>query len=389
MATTRRKLRHLIALVGSGIAAGCGALDEGASPGGGPAGVESLARVDGYALGAENGLSAINWLSSTVGLMTNPDGRTTAAYIARCALPTGDSLVKADQNGVVYTFPGALGLAPQWKTGACNTSCQEIMSACLMAHVNTAGRHINLWLASPVAALGLGRNFAYPIQESAFFGNLFVSPPKAYDCNGSDWDRGPVAGRVGADQVGAPYTNPFGTNALCQGSCTVVGTTGEAYGTCNGYSNVITVYRDFDPTASYTLTNKSTSMVFDITAHSLLAGAVLEQYVVNGGGNQSFHLERVAAISDGDSYRIRAHQSGLYLTVAGKGDRAGVTQQAYTGAQSQLWTLIEADAGMYNISSDLSGLVLTYASTSIGAAIIQRPASATDAAQAWKINLVP
>ena len=84
----------------------------------------------------------------------------------------------------------------------------RIVSACVMAHVNTTGRKIGLYLDSPVV-LGLGRSNAYPMQEGAFFGNIFVSPPQAYYCNGYDWDRGPVSGRIGATQTGSPYKNPF------------------------------------------------------------------------------------------------------------------------------------------------------------------------------------
>src|SRR6185503_2625163 len=173
------------------------------------------------------------------GLMTTDGGRKTVTYLVKCALAANDSLVKKDQNNVSYTFPGALGLAPQWKNGACDTACQEILSACMMAHVNTTGQHVNLWLDSPTG-LGLGTSNAYPIQESAFFGNIFVSPPKNYFCNGRDWDRGPVAGRL----AGGPYVNPYGTNALCANNCSSVGTFGEAFGACGSYSKVITVWRD-------------------------------------------------------------------------------------------------------------------------------------------------
>ena len=198
-------------------------------------------------LSMTNGLSSVNGLSMTNGLLTSDTGRTTLGYLVRCALPAGHSIRKA-YNGTTYTFAGQLGLGAGWETGACDTNCQQLVSACMMAHVNTSGKHINLWIDSPTI-IGLGRNSAYPMQESAFFGNIFVNPPKAYYCNGFDWDRGPAAGRIGATQSGSPYSNPFGTNALCKNSCSTVGRVGEAYGSCDGYNNVITVYRDFRPDA--------------------------------------------------------------------------------------------------------------------------------------------
>ena len=97
-------------------------------------------------LSAMNGLSTMNGLSAMNGLMTTSPGRATVAYMVRCALAAGDSLVKKDQYNVSYTYPGSLGLAPQWKNGSCDTACQEILSACMMAHVNTTGKHVSLWL---------------------------------------------------------------------------------------------------------------------------------------------------------------------------------------------------------------------------------------------------
>ena len=129
--------------------------------------------------------------------MATAAGRKTVSYIVKCALAAGDTLVKGS-----YTFAGKLGLAPEWKHGSCGTSCQQIVSACVMAHVNTTGRRIPdlhprrrvRWCSAWDAETN-----KYPMQEGAFFGNIFTSPPQAYFCNGYDWDRGPVAGRIGAD----------------------------------------------------------------------------------------------------------------------------------------------------------------------------------------------
>ena len=80
--------------------------------------------------------------------MTTSMGRKTISYLVRCALAAGDTLVKQDQNGNNYTFPGAIGLCPEWKNGDVhgNERCMTGVSACMMAHVNTAGIHVPLWL---------------------------------------------------------------------------------------------------------------------------------------------------------------------------------------------------------------------------------------------------
>src|SRR4051812_22337157 len=60
-----------------------------------------------------NGLATVDGLSNTAGLMTTAGGRDIVKYMVRCALPAGQSLTKQDQNGVSYTFDGAIGIAPE------------------------------------------------------------------------------------------------------------------------------------------------------------------------------------------------------------------------------------------------------------------------------------
>ena len=101
-----------------------------------------------------------------------------------------------------------------------------------MAHVNTAGVHVPIWLDSNDAAIGWGIDRVnYPMQEGTFFGDILdtgaltnigkptVTAPVAYYCDGAGFPAGAngvVAGRLGANQTGAPYKNPFGNGALCQ-----------------------------------------------------------------------------------------------------------------------------------------------------------------------------
>src|SRR5262249_28163959 len=96
-------------------------------------------------------------------------------------------------------------------------TCQEYVSACLIAHVNSAGFHIPLWLDSPQANMGWGQNASYPKQEGTFFGNLFTSPPQAYYCDGAGFGtggQGIVAGRINGGDANM-YQNPFGLGVLC------------------------------------------------------------------------------------------------------------------------------------------------------------------------------
>ena len=150
----------------------------------------------------------------------------------------GHTLVKGS-----YSYQGQLGLAPEWKSGACGTTCQENISACLMAHVNTSGAHYPLWVIGPQASLGWGRSNARPFIEAAFFGNLFSSPPKAYYCNGPDYERVPVKGRIGAETSSTVFRNPYSGDGMCNDNCQ---SNSDGYTSCSSYTRPITVYRDLD-----------------------------------------------------------------------------------------------------------------------------------------------
>jgi hypothetical protein len=43
-------------------------------------------------------------------------------------------------NGVSYSFAGQIGVAPEWENSACGTACQELVTACMLAHVNATGQ---------------------------------------------------------------------------------------------------------------------------------------------------------------------------------------------------------------------------------------------------------
>ena len=102
---------------------------------------------------------------STGTMMNTAAGQSTMSYIVRCALPSGHSITPKDSTGKTYTFTGAIGVAPEWETGTCNTTCQERMTACLLAHVNTSGVHIPIWLDSE-GAIGWGQNTAIPSRRA-------------------------------------------------------------------------------------------------------------------------------------------------------------------------------------------------------------------------------
>jgi len=172
-------------------------------------------------------------------------------YMAYCALPANDSLVKKDQNGVSYTFPGGIGVCPALKTGSGDDVCLESVSACMMAHVNNFGIHVPLYLTSNIQAIGFGSDAQFPVEEGSFFGNIFKvgahgsSTLQALYCESPILKGAVVSGRIGANTASTVYRDPFGTNVTCDRGCTFHGssTSRDGYSNCSGWNQAITVYR--------------------------------------------------------------------------------------------------------------------------------------------------
>ena len=100
------------------------------------------------------------------------------------------------------------------------------MSACLLAHVNTSGIHVPLWIVSSHQAVGWGQDPEFPNQEGSFFGNVFMlgahgtDPTKApmYYCTGAKYNVNAPTGRIGSTQTNPPYVNPWGATGACGGT---------------------------------------------------------------------------------------------------------------------------------------------------------------------------
>jgi len=330
-----------------------------------------------------------NGLSSTVGLMTTSAGRDTVKYLVRCALPTGQSLVKKDQNGVSYTFPGQIGVAPQWADGECNIDCQESVSACMLAHVNTTGQNIPLWLDGNVPGVGWGQSTGHPYEEGSFFGNIFVDPPQAYYCNGKDFDQGVVPGRLGANQVNAPYKAPGGVDPACAKTCTAqdIPNDKDGYKACYGFNHVLTVWRNFDANTNYKICNRASGKCLDNTASTLEGGAVVQKSYTKAS-SQKWKIVQVSP----KQYKVLSVASGKALAVAGKLtlDKTPVVQTSFVGSTAQLWsfTSMANSTGYHAISPVFNTKsVVAASSTSEGAAVQQLTWSASATTMQWTISL--
>jgi hypothetical protein len=281
--------------------------------------------------------------------MTTDPGRTTVSYLVRCALPAGHSITKV-VAGTSYTFAGQLGMAPEWENGACGTDCQQYVSACMLAHINTSGRHIALWLDSDNPAVGWGRSTDYPFQEGSFFGNIFASPPGAFYCNGKDFDQGLVPGRLGVGtSVGAIYTNPYASGtSYCKDYCAAAPGpyVGDGYTSCNGM-HVVTVWRNFDPTVDYKVCDRADKRCMNVVGASQNNAPISESTFDPSKPSMRW---RISQVSPGQ-YSFINVSSGKALDMKNASNSTTLMQVAYKASSTQMWSFTPTGDGYYKFSS--------------------------------------
>jgi hypothetical protein len=341
-------------------------------------------------LSAMNGLSGFNGLAETTGLMTTDPGRKTVAYLIRCALAANDSLTKRDQYGATYTFPGGLGLCPQWKNGGVTTdrTCQNMVSACLMAHINTSGVHVPLWMDSESPKIGWGISPSYPKQEGTFFGNIImtgnlsslsmpaVNAPVAYFCEGAGISAGVVAGRLTSGASNVPYVNPYGTNVKCVNGQTAAGPVsagqtapdGFKQACANGYcfqnGEPITVWRNpsytpvFDSVYRYSLAPMSaTGKSIDVANGSTSNGTRVQQFATLNDDAQ-----KVTIMASGSNWKIamKANTNKCFGPIGnGTANSTGIEVQDCNGGNNQAWSITaDANTGAFMLKNVASNRCL-------------------------------
>lgn len=164
---------------------------------------------------AANALAA-NALAANA-LLTDASGRAVYSYIVSCALPS-DVVVIADVPGVTdtavgspytcsaatqqCTFPGGLGLTPQWANHRLDAEGQQWISSCLFARVSAFGTPDEISLRGRNSALSVSpaEIELYTVQEGAFYGNWFQRtqwvPADAFACTGEGQLGGITGGLV-------------------------------------------------------------------------------------------------------------------------------------------------------------------------------------------------
>jgi hypothetical protein len=180
-----------------------------------------------------NGLSA-NGLSApsfSTWFGQNPaQGDMVMRYIVRCAVPASQVRTYTDaQRQITYSWQGGLGLAPGWSSGQSATVAeQQVVSACLAAHVNKFG--------VPVSISVLGQNALgqwlpvtgeeaqqYTRREACYFGNLFTGQGVFFGSEGPRLGAHESSSRAcalsSADPATANACPPLVYAGACQAIC--------------------------------------------------------------------------------------------------------------------------------------------------------------------------
>jgi hypothetical protein len=236
----------------------------------------------------------------------------------------------------------------------------------MMAHINTAGVHIPLWMVSPNTNVGWGTSPSYPNREGTYFGNIFPANPKAYYCNGPGFANSTVPGRLGAYQTNRPYTNPFGQDALCGSGCIPGGPSGEGFSSCNGYANPVTVWRQpapaFDPNRDYKICAKHSGKCLDSDIYQNYDGGRVIQWDYVGGANQKWKITTLAE----SYYKICNKGTGrcLDLYLGGQGDGARICTWGKYDNDYQKWAISPVGGGGFSIVAKLGARAADVSDTS-------------------------
>jgi len=107
-------------------------------------------------------------------------------YLVSCSLTpqdTFDFLI----NNETYQYTGFFGLASTLYRLPMTREQEEIISACLYAHVNKFGEHVIISIRNiPYVPATLEEMTEHKVYEGAFFGNLFRNDMIAYTCTGDN-----------------------------------------------------------------------------------------------------------------------------------------------------------------------------------------------------------
>jgi hypothetical protein len=116
-------------------------------------------------------------------LLSTAQGKLLLHYVIGCSVPQGVTVTNVSAG---FSDAGAMGLAPDWRTGPLSDETQQRwVTACLLQTLNGLGMHV------PIRLVGSNPGLAdqpwidaseYYIPDATMFGNIFAQVPTAYAC---------------------------------------------------------------------------------------------------------------------------------------------------------------------------------------------------------------
>jgi hypothetical protein len=195
-----------------------------------------------------NGLNRNGLATTDFSTWFNEDAASSEAvmtYLYACAAPLGSIVTWTNPvTGRTYLWVGVFGLAPGWVAGATAIAVeQQLITACLAAHVNKYGIHV------PIAVEGRGATgvqipilpgelTTFSVREACFFGNLFTGEGVFVGSDHSPWSNRYTSARACGFDTSASSTfdtecAPLQTTGVeCRRFCTADGT-GTFYESCS------------------------------------------------------------------------------------------------------------------------------------------------------------
>jgi hypothetical protein len=176
------------------------------------------------------------------------DGRASLIYVVGCALATNHNVSTTydpgDGSAVPITFRGEMGLADGWTSNALTTTERGYVSSCTLARVNKLGTSVTVSMRGALTqfATTSPEVTGYPLQEGAFFGDVFAGSFFAGACKGSG--NTTLSGRECAKSAGNGFTNcDYRYAGTCSSVCTQQG---YAFTSCTyggtTYNKTVTTY---------------------------------------------------------------------------------------------------------------------------------------------------
>ena len=206
-----------------------------------------------------------------------------------------------------------------------------------------------------------------------------------------------VPGRLGAQQVGSPYKNPFMGAGLCSDNC--VGVTGnthydalgnadvpDGFTKCGMRSRVVTVYRDFDAVTDYKICSRQSGLCLDVAANSTVEGAAFDQIAYTSQPRDKFRIVKNGPFA----YSFKVQSTGKMVSFASSTlpeTNLPPAKQMASGSTAafQNWWVSPTGSGYFRICSDQTFHCLSVGSNTSGALIQGRPSTTSGPNMEWNI----